>query len=140
MPVKLRPEELVTLKTLDAKGQSHVQIARTLGVTEGTVRYRLRRQATHAPDRRQGKPHKADPLAAVIDHWVRSDRSLSASDPPAAINVRALHDFLVAEHQYQGSYRSVLRLIQARYPRPRLRPFRRVETPPGAQAQVDWGE
>jgi DNA-directed RNA polymerase specialized sigma24 family protein len=68
MPVKLRPEELVTLNTLDAKGQSHAQIARTLGVTEGTVRYRLRRRATHAPDRRRGKPHKADPLAQVIDH------------------------------------------------------------------------
>jgi len=34
----------------------------------------------------------------------------------------------------------VLRFVRARYPKPRLRPFRRVETPPGAQAQVDWGE
>lgn len=140
MPVKLRPEELVTLKTLDAKGQSHAQIARTLGVTEGTVRYRLRRQATHAPDRRRGKPHKADPLAQVIDHWIRGDRPSSGANPPRSVNIRALYDFLVTEHQYQGSYRSVLRFAHARYPRPRLRPFRRVETPPGAQAQVDWGE
>src|SRR5207244_1588603 len=29
--------------------------------------------------------------------------------------------------------------VRADYPKPRLRPFRRVETPPGAQAQVDWG-
>ena len=34
----------------------------------------------------------------------------------------------------------MLRFVRAHYPRPRLRPFRRVETPPGAQAQVDWGE
>jgi Integrase core domain len=34
----------------------------------------------------------------------------------------------------------VLRFVRARYPQPRLRPYRRVETPPGAQAQVDWGE
>ena len=34
----------------------------------------------------------------------------------------------------------MLRFVRARYPRPRRRPFRRVETPPGAQAQVDWGE
>jgi len=140
MPVKLSPEELVTLKILDDKGQSHVQIARTLGVTEGAVRYQLRRQADPVPDRRRDKPRKADPLAPVIDHWVRAARPSSEAGPTRPINVRALHDFLVAEHQYQGSYRSVLRLVHDRYPRPRLRPFRRVETPPGAQAQVDWGE
>ena len=50
-----------------------------------------------------------------------------------------LYDWLRAEHAYAGSYKSVLRFVRARYPRPRLRPFRRVETPPGAQAQVDWG-
>ncbi len=140
MSVKLSPEELVTLKILDEKGQSHVQIARTLGVTEGTVRYRLRRQADPIPDHRQAKPRKADPLTQVIDHWVCGGRPLSEVARPVPINVRALHDFLVTEHQYLGSYRSVLRLIHARYPKPRLRPFRRVETPPGAQAQVDWGE
>src|SRR5262249_53436075 len=52
----------------------------------------------------------------------------------------ALPDSLRQEYGYQGSYRSVLRFVRAHYPRPRLRPFRRVETPPGAQAQVDWGE
>lgn len=140
MPVKLSPEELVTLKTLDEKGQSNAQIARTLGITEGAVRYRLRRQADPIADRRRGKSRKADPLAHVIDHWVRGDRHPDESIPPGPIDVRALHDFLVAEHQYRGSYRSVLRLVHDRYPRPRLRPFRRVETPPGAQAQVDWGE
>jgi transposase len=140
MTGKLSPEELVTLKILDDKGQSHAQIARTLGVTEGAVRYQLRRQADPVPDRRRGKPRKADPLVQVVDHWVRGDRPPSDAEPPGPINVRALHDFLVAEHDYRGSYRSVLRLVHARYPRPRLRPFRRVETPPGAQAQVDWGE
>jgi hypothetical protein len=47
---------------------------------------------------------------------------------------------LITEHQDQGSYRSVRRFVPANYPAPKLRPFRRVETPPGAQAQVDWGE
>jgi transposase len=140
MPVKLSPEELVALKILDDKGQSNAQIARSLGVTEGAVRYRLRRQAGQGPDRRRGKARKADPLAEVIDHWIRGGLPPSEADVPGPINVRALHDFLVAEHQYEGSYRSVLRLVHARYPKPRLRPYRRVETPPGAQAQVDWGE
>lgn len=141
MPGMLRPEELVTLKILHEKGQSNVQIARTLGVTEGAVRYHLRRRETSASDGRRDKPRKAQPLEAVIDHWVDPTPPARPDEPPARpINVRALHDFLVAEHGYEGSYRSVLRFVRARYPRPRLRPFRRIETPPGAQAQVDWGE
>ena len=141
MPVKLSPEERVALKTLKQRGQSNLEIARVLGVTEGAVRYRLRREASQAEDRRQNKPHKADPLADVIDHFIRDGRPLlSDGDRNPSINVRALHDYLVGEYQYQGSYRSVLRFVRARYPAPKLRPFRRVETPPGAQAQVDWGE
>src|SRR5512147_2597681 len=141
MPGKLSPEELVTLTTLSHKGQSHAQIARTLGVTEGAVRYHLRRARAGATDGRRGKPHRADPLAHVIDHWVHDGRPAPVGDePPPAVNVRALHDYLVHEHAYTGSYRSVLRFVRAKYPAPRLRPFRRVETPPGAQAQADWGE
>src|SRR5262249_11674231 len=123
------------------KGQSNSEIARVLDVTEGAVRYRLQREAAPAEDRRRNKPHKADPLADVIDHFIhdgRPPRAEGERDP--SINVRALHDYLVAEYQYPGSYRSVLRFVQARYPEPKLRPFRRVETPAGAQAQVDWGE
>jgi hypothetical protein len=52
----------------------------------------------------------------------------------------ALFDWLRQEHHYEGAYRSVLRFVRDRYPQPRLRPYRRVETPPGAQAQVDGGE
>ena len=141
MPGKLSPEELVTLITLSQKGQTNAQVARTLGVTEGAVRYHLRRARAGATDGRRGKPHKAGPLAQVIDHWVRDGRPAPGADaPPPRVNVRALYDHLVAEHAYAGSYRSVLRFVRATYPAPRLRPFRRVETPPGAQAQADWGE
>jgi transposase len=59
------------------------------------------------------------------------------SRPP---NVEELYDHLVAEHGYGHSYRSVLRYVRARYPKPRIRTYRRVETPPGAQSQTDWGE
>ena len=41
MARKLSQEEIVTLKTLKEKGQSNVEIGRTLGVTEGAVRYHL---------------------------------------------------------------------------------------------------
>jgi transposase len=139
MAAKLTPEEIVTLQVLKQKGQSQTQIAQALGVSEGAVRYHLRRQGRE--DGRKHKPRKAAPLAQAIDHWVgQGHPGAPGGGPDRPVNVQALYDWLRAEHGYAGSYKSVLRFVRARYPRPRLRPFRRVETPPGAQAQVDWGE
>src|SRR5947208_3822962 len=139
MAPKLKPEEIVTLLVLKRKGQSNTRIAQALGVSEGTVRYHARR--ADLPDGRQGKPRKADALAQAIAHWISSTQPAGCDEAPQRPgNVHALHDWLRQEHGYQGSYKSVLRFVRAHYPRPRLRPFRRVETPPGAQAQVDWGE
>ena len=139
MAPKLTPEEIVTLQVLKDRGQSQTQIAQTLGITEGAVRYHLRRQGKQ--DGRKNKPQKAAPLAPAIDHWVvQHHPGAHGGDPDRPISVQALYDWLQAEHGYAGSYKSVLRFVRARYPKPRLRPFRRVETPPGAQAQVDWGE
>src|SRR5262245_57978498 len=133
MRPKLKPEEIVSLHVLKSKGQSNTQIAQTLGVSEGTVRYQLRRH--RRPDGRAGKPRKADHLAAVIDHWVLTHQpAVTEGEPLRPVNIQALVDWLRAEYAYDGSYKSVLRFVRARYPRPRLRPFRRVETPPGAQA------
>ena len=54
--------------------------------------------------------------------------------------MRDLYEHLVEEHDYAGSYNSVRRYVRAKYPKPRLRTYRRVETPPGAQTQTDWAE
>jgi transposase len=138
MAPKLREEEIVTLQVLRDRGLSFREIAATLGVSEGTVRYHRKRRGQ--PDGR-GKPRKAQALADVIDAWVLQDTgSPGGAEPPRPANVLLLYDWLRQEHGYQGSYRSVLRFVRDRYPQPRLRPYRRVETPAGAQAQVDWGE
>ena len=139
MAGQLTPEAIVALHVLKDKGQSNRQIARTLQVSEGTIRYHLSRQGQ--PDGRQHKPHKAEALAEAIDHWLRDQQGPDDRDGPLRrpANVTGLHQWLQTEHDYQGSYKSVLRFVRARYPKPRRRPFRRVETPPGAQAQVDWG-
>jgi transposase len=62
---------------------------------------------------------------------------LEEDDP---LNLAALHSHLVEEHAYQGSLRSVERYFRAQFPKPKKRARRRVETPSGAQAQVDWSE
>lgn len=97
MAPKLSPEEIVSLYVLKSKGQSNTQIAHTLGVSEGTVRYHLLRQ--EQPDGRQHKPKKADALAEVIDHWVFTHQPQGRDGQPLRpVNSRALFDYLVLEH------------------------------------------
>ena len=122
----------MTIEVLHERGCSNRAIARTLGVDEKAVRYRLSRLREGVPDGRAGKPRRADRVAEAIAHWM----SLHGERPNGA----ALHAWLVTEHGYEGSVRSVERFVRAHYPRPRVRARRRVETPPGAQAQVDWAE
>ena len=135
MPSRLSREEKVTIEVLAEKGQNHCQIARTLGVTEGTVRYHLRRVGEGRQDGRRNKPFQVQAWAEVIEHWVEGHQG---STRP--MNVRALHEHLVYEWGYEGSYRSVLRYVRRRYGYPQVRTYRRVETPPGAQCQTDWVE
>ena len=123
----------MTIKHLSAKGHSGREVARLLGVCESTVRYHLERQAAGAVDRRTLQSQVAERWSEKIDWYLQS----LGKGP---MNLAGLYDWLVAEHDYTGSLRSVQRYYRKRYPRPKRRARRRVETPPGAQAQVDWAE
>lgn len=126
----------MTIEVLAERGESKRGIARRLGVNEKAVRYHLKRRADGAIDGRANRqvPRASEHAERIAAWW--SERA-NASRPP---NVTELYDHLVAEHGYEGSYKSVLRFVRARYPRPRIRTYRRVETLPGAQTQTDWGE
>ncbi len=133
MSSRLTSEEVVTIKTLAGKGMANRAIARALGITEGAIRYQLK-QAPHRIDGRAQRSFEADCVANPIAHWMES-----ANEDKRPANITDLHEHLVTYHDYKGSYRSVLRFVRANYPRPKLRTYRRVETPPGAQTQTDWG-
>lgn len=133
--MKVDQEGRMTIKHLAEKEIPSREIAKLLGVNESTVRYHLWRQSIGAVDGRSRQPQKAEAWADAISHYITS---LGADDEP--INLAALHDHLVAEHGYRGSLRSVQRYYGKHFPRPKQRARRRVETPPGAQAQVDWDE
>ena len=122
----------MTIKSLTGRQCSNRHIARLLGVTEGTVRYHRRRQASGAADGRSDQQPVAARFHAAIDAYV----SASAEESPS--NVAALHAWLVAEHDYPAGLRSVQRYVRRAYPAPARRARRRVETPPGVQAQADW--
>jgi transposase len=131
--VKLDVEGRVTIQQLASRGHGGREIARLLCVSESTVRYHLERQAARAVDGRSQQPQVAAGWSEAIATYV--ERS-----PEAPVNLAALHDWLIEEHDYPGSLRSVQRYYAAQFPRPKHRARRRVETPPGAQAQIDWAE
>lgn len=124
----------MTIEVLHERGCSNREIARQLGIRESAVRYRLARLASREPDGRSEKPFRAEALHEVIAHW------LERAEGRRGVNLQTLHEHLVSEHGYPGSYKSVQRYVRARFPQPKIRTRRRVETPPGAQGQVDWGE
>jgi len=139
MVVKLTKDEIVTLQVLAQKGQSKRAIARQLNVSEGTVRYHLRRQAASATDGRKKQSLIVKlGLAEVIKHWWQT--KLDLLPPGRSPNIQQLWQLLVDEYQYDGSYKSVAKYVRSTFAKPKLRPFRRIETPPGAQAQSDWLE
>ena len=136
---KLSKEEIVTIDVLKEKGETNQAIAERLGVTEGAVRYHLRRRKTQATDGRK-KPSLLDTLGLkqVVEHWWKTQEAVLPKNRPP--NVQELWTFLVDQHEFLGSYKSVRKFVRERFPAPKQRPFRRIETPPGAQTQSDWME
>lgn len=121
----------MTVAVLHDRGLSKRAIARALGVTEGAVRYQLRQGPPGERADGRAKPFLAEQVSEAIGLWMRGDSDRGR-------NLAELHEFLVAEYGYEGSYKSIQRYVRSAYPAPPIRTRRRVETPPGAQAQVDW--
>ncbi|MEW5980639.1 MAG: IS21 family transposase [Acidobacteriota bacterium] len=134
---KLGKEERVTLRVLHEKGMSHSEIARHLEVTEGAIRYHI--QKKERPDGRQ-----KDSLIQLLglEEFIRWwwEQHVSGPEVTRPTSLKTLFNHLVCEFNYPGSYKSVRTYARKTFPRPKIRARRRVETPPGAQSQSDWGE
>ncbi len=130
---RLGIEGRTAMAALLERGHSQNAVARLLGVTEGTVRYHRKRRSAGAADGRSRQDLKVAAHAGAIAHW----RDQQAD---GRVNLAALHDWLRREHGYDGSLKSVQRYWKRTFPAPAIRARRRVETPAGAQAQVDWAE
>ena len=84
---------------------------------------------------RKQQPSSCDAYASSIAQWLEQQQC--AGGEGAVEGVKQLYALLLGQG-YRGSYRSVLRYVSRRRPSRPLRVIRRVETQPGAQAQVDW--
>ena len=135
--MKVLKEEIVTMDILRRQGETNQDIALRLGITEGAVRYQLKRLADDAKDGR-AKLSRIEQLqlVEVVDHWWKSQLEQLPKD--RSPNVKELWTFLSDEYRYNGTYKSVQKYIAKRFPKLLKRPFRRVETPPAAQTQSDW--
>jgi transposase len=129
---KLSAGDVVSVSSLVQRGVSNVEIARLLGVSEGAVRYQRKRLEAGAVDGRSKQVFLAEAFRPAIEEYLRAGQEESPS------NVKVLHEHLVAEHDYPGSLRNLQRYVRSAFPAPAFRARRRVETPPGAQAQADW--
>ena len=99
---RLRQEARMTIRVLNERGAMGSEVARLLGVSEGAVRYHVKRMGSGAVDGRSGQTQKAAAYASAIEHWRQSADG-------AGLNLAALHAWLVREHGYAGSLRSVQR-------------------------------
>lgn len=135
---RLRQEHLMVAREMVGRDVPVRQVARDLGVDESTLRYHLARPED-APDGRRER-------ASVLDGWdARIAAVLERFDDPRVggqamdrIEASVVHGVLRREFGFTGSYQSVRRHLTRHYPARPVRAVRRVETPPGMQAQHDW--
>jgi transposase len=123
-----------------ARGVAVRQVARQLGVTEGALRYRLGRPGD-TPDGRRMRGTALDGWDAVVTGVLeRFGDARVTPGSEARCEARQLYDVLVREYGFAGSYQAVRRYLRRRFGAPAIQAVRRVELPPGVQAQHDWFE
>lgn len=128
---KLDRVDVLTLVNLAKRGVRNREIARLLRISEGNVRDHLRRKVTGVLVGRANQQRTAVGFRDAIDVY------LATTDKSVSSNVADLHAYLVTEHEYPGSLRSLQRYVREAFSQPKVRARRRVETPPETQAQAD---
>ena len=133
---RLSPDDVDFIMKLKEVKYSNCEIAGKLGVTEGAVRYRIKRRRSGAVDGRTRRPSMLDRYRDVIDCW-RSDYEGERRRP----TLKTLCEWLRQRHGYQGSYDAFRRYVRKAIPEFYKKGARvRVETPPGALLLADWKE
>lgn len=136
-------------RALHEAGASYVEIAAEVGCDWRTVKKYLAPEPgdpqavpPRAPSRAATQPRVIEAHVARIEAWLRKDLELRGS---------VIHERLVAEYGFTGSYQRVKMFLAEARPRiaaeldecddnPLRGLHRRFEVVPGAQAQVDWGD
>lgn len=122
-------EDFFMIRDLKCRGLTNTQIAKEMGVDRKTVSNWLKVQALPTYKKRPEKPSKLDPYKQYILERMNE----------GCVNAMVLFDE-ISEKGYQGKL-TILREFMKPYREKVLsKASIRFETPPGKQAQVDWGE
>ena len=160
MANQLSMVQVHTIESLHKAGYSNRRIARTLGVDRGTVNKcvrSLKSQATQpaaSADLSDRASSQGDGPVSITDvaakcHKSEAHRSgrrsccdgyreLIAAKLEQGLSATRIHRDLQTDHDFTGSYYSVRRFVKLLESKTPL-PFRRLETEPGEEAQIDFG-
>lgn len=116
------------IRALHRQGLTYAEIGRLVGRDWRTVK-RYLVDGAQPVYRRKRAGSKLDPLKPVVDQWLAREPRLLAT---------RIHQDLVRDYGFAGSYQTVRRYVERSRPRPHAEAERRFETAPGHQAQVDW--
>jgi transposase len=127
----LKPEEVMTIEVLSRRGAPIKAIVTATGMSRNTVRKYVRAEGAEVVR----KPYKRR-MTKLDEHeaWLREWA------PKVKYNAWRLHLDLVREKGYKGCYDTVKTFVRRLRPAGERKAFTRVETPPGLQAQADFGE
>ena len=135
----LRQEQVMMIdEVIQAGGLSGRQAAAALGVTEGALRYRRKRLAAGARDRRADQPTAMAGFEAAVEAVLAGLADTTRSGRP--VSGQLVFEALQTQHDYRGSYPALIRYVRRHRGEQPIRALRRVETPPGMQAQHDGFE
>lgn len=116
------------IRALHRQGLTYAEIGRIVGRDWRTVK-RYLTEGAQPRYRRKRMPSKLDPFKPRIDQWLASDAGLQAA---------RIHQDLVRDYGFTGSYPTVRRYVDRARPKTPEPVSERFETAPGHQAQVDW--
>ena len=149
MSNRLSMAKLNSLESLHRSGHSNREISRLLGVDRGAVNQAVQRlkaaDVQNRPNPRTGSEGEADG-SSTTEMAVRSGpknqcephREQILSKLDQGLSAVRIHYDLKTDQGFSGSYHSVRR-FQLSLGRKRPLPFRRMETEPGEEAQIDFG-
>lgn len=157
---QLKVNQQQTILSLHAQGWSKRRIARELGLDRGTVRKYVAQAGSKSPtDPQTGSEPKpptpqpgsepSAPSKPATDPQPGSGGPKSCCEPwrkriaqawEAGLSLQRIHQDLVTEEAFDGSYHSVRRFVRRLDPAAAELPFRRMECAPGEELQVDFGQ
>lgn len=133
---KLKSAEINCIMMLKNVNYSNSDVARILGVTEGTIRYRIKRTQEGKTDGRRDRPSKLEDYRSLIEFWLEDNKQERHKK-----SLMNLFDTLTRHHDYSMSYDALRRYVRKHFPEYYKRgSCTRIETPPGKLLLFDWKE